>query len=68
MDKKKRVYNIKVAIERLKNYCSLQDKCQWQIIQKMKEWGLLKISQNHILEILIQEGYVDEERYSKSFR
>jgi regulatory protein len=33
----------------------------------MEEWGLLKISQNHILEILIQEQYVDEERYSRSF-
>ena len=49
----KRVYNIKVAIERLKNYCSLQDKCQWDVIQKMREWGLLKMSQDLILVILI---------------
>jgi regulatory protein len=33
----------------------------------MQEWGLLKISQNHILELLVQEKYVDEERYSRSF-
>lgn len=64
---KKRVYNIKVAIERLKNYCALQDKCQWDVIQKMREWGLMQISQDTILELLIQEKYVDEERYSKSF-
>ena len=63
----KRVYNIKIAIERLRNYCALQDKCQWDVIQKMQEWGLLKISQNHILELLIQEKYVDEERHSRSF-
>ena len=63
----KRVYDIKIAIERLKNYCALQDRCQWNVTQKMKEWGLLEMTQNHILEILIQEKYVDEERFAQSF-
>ena len=63
----KRVYDIKVATERLKNYCAIQDRCQWDVIQKMKEWGLLEVTQNHLLEQLIQEKYVDEERYSRSF-
>ncbi len=63
----KRVYDIKVATERLKNYCAIQDRCQWDVIQKMKEWGLLEVTQNHLLEQLIQEHYVDEERYSRSF-
>ena len=64
---KKRVYNIEIAIERLKNYCSLEDKCQWDVKQKMKEWGLPKISQDQIMELLINQKYIDEERYSKSF-
>ena len=63
----KRVYDIKIAIERLKNYCALQDRCQWDVTQKMKEWGILEMAQNHILEILIQEKYVDEERFTQSF-
>jgi len=63
----KRVYNIKVATDRLKDYCAIQDRCQWEVIQRMKEWGLLKVTQDHLLEILIQEQYVDEERYSRSF-
>lgn len=63
----KRVYDLKIAIERLKNYCALQDRSQWDVTQKMKEWGLLKVTQNHILEILIQEKYVDEERFAQSF-
>ena len=63
----KRVYDLKMAIERIKNYCALQDRCQWDVTQKMKEWGLLEMTQNHILEILIQEKYVDEERFAQSF-
>jgi len=61
------IYNIKLATERLRNYCALEDKCLWDVKQKMHEWGLLKISQDHILEILIKEKYIDEERYSRSF-
>ena len=63
----KRVYDIKVATDRLKDYCAIQDRCQLEVIKKMKDWGLLKITQEYILAILIQERYVDEERYSKSF-
>lgn len=63
----KRVYDIKIAIERLKNYCALQDKCQWDVMQKMKEWGLQQKTKDHILELLINEKFVDEERYAKSF-
>tara|TARA_B100001250_G_scaffold296978_1_gene258505 strand:+ start:48 stop:524 length:477 start_codon:yes stop_codon:yes gene_type:complete len=63
----KRVYDIKIAIERLKNFCTLQDRCQFDVIQKMKEWGLLELTQDHVLEILITDKYIDEERYAQSF-
>lgn len=62
-----RIYNIKIAIERLKKYCSTQDRCQQEVIKKMQNWGLTQHSQDHILEILIQESYVDELRYAKSY-
>ena len=62
-----RVYDIKIAIERLKKYCSIQDRCQQDVIKKIKNWGLTKNSQDYILEILIQESYIDELRYTKSF-
>ena len=63
----KRVYDIKIALERLKKFCALQDRCQFDVIQKMKEWGLLELTQDHILEILITEKYIDEERYAQSY-
>ena len=63
----KRVYDIKIALERLKKFCALQDRCQFDVIQKMREWGLLELTQDHILEILITEKYIDEERYAQSY-
>lgn len=64
---KKKTTNIKIAIQRLKDYCALQDRCQWDVMQKMKEWGFLENPPQDILDILIQEKYVDEERYSRAF-
>ena len=62
-----RIYNINIALDRLKKYCAIQDRCQQDITKKMQHWGLMQDSQDHILEILIQEGYVNELRYAKSF-
>ena len=63
----KRVYDISIAIERIKNYCALQDRCQWDVLQKLREWGLQQATKDHILEILITDKFIDEERFSISF-
>lgn len=63
----KRVYDINIAIEHIKNYCTLQDRCQWDVLQKLREWGLQQATKDHILEILITDKFIDEERFSISF-
>jgi len=63
----KRVYDINIAIELIKNYCALQDRCQWDVLQKLREWGLQQATKDHILEILITDKFIDEERFSTSF-
>jgi regulatory protein len=63
----KKVYDVSIAIERIKNYCALQDRCQWDVLQKLREWGLQQATKNHILEILITDKFVDEERFATSF-
>ena len=63
----KRVYDVSIAIERIKNYCALQDRCQWDVLQKLREWGLQQATKDHILEILITDKFIDEERFSTSF-
>ena len=59
--------NIQLIIEQLKHYCATQDRCKWDLIQKTKLLKLSKISTIQILNILVKEKYIDEERYSKSF-
>ena len=63
----KKIYDVNIAIERLQNYCALQDRCQWDVIRKMKEWRLTQNTQDHILELLISKQYINEERFAISF-
>ena len=60
----KKVYNISSALERIKSYCALQDRCQWDVLRKLNEWGLQQATKDHILEILITDKFVDEKRFS----
>ena len=63
----KRVYDLTIALDRIKRYCALQDRCQWDVLQKLTEWGLQQATKDHILEILITDKFVDEERFATSF-
>jgi regulatory protein len=60
-------YDIKILIEKLKNYCAIQERCSTDILTKMKSWRITNKNQNKILNILIQEDFINDKRYSKSF-
>ena len=63
----KQIYDLNIAADRVKRYCSVQDRCQWDVIKKMNDWGLGEKTKNYLLEILITENYINEERFSQSF-
>ena len=63
----KRVYKISEAKDRIKNYCALQDRCQWDVRQKLSEWGVLANTKNIIMKELINDSFIDEERYARAF-
>ena len=63
----KKVYDLTISLERIKSYCALQDRCQWDVLRKLNEWGLQQAAKDYILELLITEKFVDEERFSVSF-
>ena len=62
-----KVYTVKEATERIQSYCAIQDRCQWEVEKKMKEWGVSEIIIENILTDLILEKFVDEQRFSESF-
>ena len=62
-----KVYTVKEATERIQSYCAIQDRCQWDVERKMKEWDISDEIIENILTDLILDKFVDEERFSESF-
>jgi len=62
-----KVYTVKEATERIQSYCAIQDRCQWEVKRKMKEWNISDEIIENILTDLILEKFVDEQRFSESF-
>lgn len=53
--------------EKLANYCVYQDRCHWDVEKKMREFVLIPEAKDEILIYLIQNNFLNEERFVKSF-
>ena len=64
---KSKIYDLKEVKSRIRFYCVKEDRCQQQVMDKLLDYGVsIGVSEEILLE-LIQEKYVDEERYARSF-
>ena len=63
----KRVYKISEAKSRIRNYCAIQDRCEWDVRKKLAEWGVMKSIKDVLIAELINDQFIDEERYARSF-
>lgn len=65
--KNHKVYDIKEATRKIQSYCMKQERCQSEVEDKLKQWGVMDISIPKIMPKLILEKFIDEERFCKSF-
>jgi len=47
--------------------CAQAEHCQQEMIDKMRRWELDETVQNRIVQRLVKERYVDDERYARAF-
>jgi len=55
------------ALHKAASYCSLADRCIDDVRKKLTRWEIDSPVQNRIIKQLIQEKFLDEERFCKSF-
>ena len=53
--------------KKLEYYCVYQDRCHKDVEDKLKDFFLIPEAKEEILIHLIQENYLNEERFAKSF-
>ena len=67
MQGKSNTYTLKEATRKLEGYCSYQERCHKDVKQKLWEMGMIPEAIDQIVTHLIQENYLNEERFAKSF-
>ena len=60
-------FTINEIEQKLKRYCSYQDRCHSGVEKKIKEFDLIEEAKNKILFNLINENYLNESRFSENF-
>ena len=47
--------------------CAQAEHCQWEMLEKMRRWELSDEAQARVMERLVKERFVDDERYARAF-
>ncbi len=55
------------GLEKIKPYCAYQERCHREVKEKLYGYGLRKTEVEEILSYLIEENYLNEERFAVQF-
>lgn len=60
-------YSVQEATRKLEGYCAYQERCHKEVHQKLRIMGMISEARDQIVTHLIQENYLNEERFAQSF-
>lgn len=63
----KKSYTFEEIKQKLVNYCVYQDRCHYEVEQKMRDFLLIPEAKEEILLYLMKENYLNEERFVRSY-
>lgn len=67
MNSDKKLFTFEEIKQKLVNYCVYQDRCHYEVEQKMKEFVLIPEAKEEIILYLMKENYLNEERFTRSY-
>jgi regulatory protein len=65
--KKQKITDPKLALEKMKNWCAYQERCQQEARNKLYDFGLWPEAVENIISDLITENFLNEERFAKAY-
>ena len=55
------------AYAKLTALCARSEHCQHEMLEKMRQWGVAEDEQAQVMAQLVNEHYVDDERFARAF-
>ncbi|WP_091864787.1 regulatory protein RecX [Pricia antarctica] len=62
-----KAYSLKEATKKLEGYCAYQERCHKEVVNKLREMRMIPEAIDQIVVHLIENDYLNEERFAKSF-
>jgi regulatory protein len=59
-------YSVEEAKRLLANYCAYQDRCHWEVEQKLIAMKMIPEAREQIILFLMEHDFLNEERYARS--
>ena len=59
--------SIKEVVSKMEYYCAYQERCHAEVQQKLRDFNLSTVEKEEILVTLIQNNYLNEERFALLF-
>lgn len=63
----KDTYTVEEALALAKKFCAYQERCHKEVEEKLRKLNMIPEAIAHIISELIQNNYLNEERFAKSF-
>ena len=64
---RQRIVNKDQALQKIRHFCAYQERCHAEVREKLYGYGLYKTEVETILTQLIEENYLNEERFAEQF-
>lgn len=64
---RKKKYTPGIALQKIQSYCAYQERCHSEVREKLYSWGLYKKDVEQIIVQLIQDNYLNEERFAIAY-
>lgn len=63
----KKLLSKEQALQKLKQYCAYQERSHSEVQQKLWDLGVRRAEHDEVLSALVEEDYLNEERFAKAF-
>ena len=63
----KKILTKEEALQKLKHFCGYQERCHREVQEKLYSLGIRKTDHDELLANLIEENYLNEERFAIQF-
>ncbi|MBQ2188651.1 MAG: RecX family transcriptional regulator [Bacteroidales bacterium] len=59
--------NRDMVLKKLLHYCQYQDRCMQEVRTKLTTFDIPSSDKEEIMQVLVDEGFIDDERYASTF-